>query len=111
MERLRVLGHPVHPPTVHVPLGLWASAAVWDAAALATGRPAFWTLSAGCLGLGALAALPALATGLLDLVALEVSAAETAALWHMGLMATCWCLYVFSLLCRRGLAQPQYPAA
>jgi uncharacterized membrane protein len=111
MKRLRVLGHPVHPPTVHLPLGLWAAAGVFDAAALVTGRPALWTMSAGCLGLGCAAALPALATGLLDLVALEIKEAETAALWHMGLMASCFGLYLFSLLARRGLGAPEHMAA
>lgn len=101
MKRLRVLGHPLHPPTVHLPLGLWAAAGVWDAGALATGRPELWTLSFGCLALGCAAALPTMVTGFLDLIALEKKEAETAAYWHMGLMALCWCLYGASLLARR----------
>lgn len=111
MKRLRAFGHPIHPPTVHLPLGLWSAAAVWDAAALATGRAEFWTLSAGCLALGCVAALPALATGLLDFAALEDSRAETTAFWHMSLMGVCWTLYVVSLLFRGGAAAPVYPGA
>lgn len=106
MKRLRVLGHPIHPPLVHAPLGLWSAAAFCDAAALATGRPEFWTLSFGCLALGCAAALPAMATGFLDLISLEKKEAEIAAYWHMGLMATCWCLYGASLLARRGWGGP-----
>lgn len=109
MKRLRVLGHPLHPPTVHLPLGLWTAAAAWDAAALATGRPELWTLSFGCLALGCAAALPALATGFLDFAALEKSEAETTAFWHMGLMATCWVLYAASLLARRTWTAPAHP--
>jgi uncharacterized membrane protein len=101
MKRIRVLGHPVHPPLVHLPLGLWAAAGIWDAAALALGRPELWTLSFGCLALGCLAALPAMLTGFLDLIALEIKEAELTAYWHMGLMALCWCLYGASLLARR----------
>lgn len=107
MKRLRVLGHPLHPPTVHAPLGLWASAAVWDAAALATGRPELWTLSFGCLALGCAAALPALATGFLDFLALENEDAEATALWHMGLMAACWLLYAASAAVRGGWTPPE----
>ena len=106
MKRLRVMGHPLHPPTVHLPLGLWAAAAVWDAGALATGRPELWTLSFGCLALGCAAAVPTMVTGFLDLISLERKEMEDAALWHMGLMATCWFLYGASLFARQSWAGP-----
>lgn len=111
MKRLKVLGHPVHPPTVHLPLGLWGAAAVWDAAALLTGRVELWTLSFGCLALGCAAALPTMATGLADFAALEDPAAETTAFWHMGAMAACWGLYAASLALRRTWLAPAHPAA
>lgn len=111
MKRIKVLGHPVHPPTVHVPLGLWGAAAVWDAAALLTGRPELWTLSFGCLALGCAAAVPTMATGLADFAALEDPGAETAAFWHMGLMATCWGLYAASVIARRTWLAPAHAAA
>lgn len=110
MRRLRLLGHPLHPPTVHLPLGLWSAAALWDAAALLTGRPELWTLAFGCLVLGCAAALPALATGLLDFAALEKEGAETAALWHMGLMSGCLLLYGASAALRGGAGEPSRPA-
>jgi len=110
VKRLRALGHPIHPPTVHVPFGLWA-AAVWDAAALFTGWPELWTLSLGCLGLGCAAALPALGTGLLDFAALEDASAEATAFWHMGLMCACWLLYGASALLRGGLGPPAHRTA
>jgi len=110
MKRLRVLGHPVHPPLVHLPLGLWAAAGVWDAAALALGRPELWTLSFGCLALGGAAALPAMVTGFLDLIALERQEGEVAAYWHMGLMMTCWCLYGASLVARWDWGAPEHRA-
>lgn len=89
---------------VHLPLGLWAAAGVWDAAALALGRPELWTLSFGCLALGCAAALPAMLTGFLDLIALEEKEAELPAYWHMGLMSACWFLYLLSLFARHGWA-------
>jgi uncharacterized membrane protein len=110
MKRLRVLGHPVHPPAVHAPLGLWAAAAAWDAAALATGRPELWTLSFGCPALGCLAALPALATGFLDFLVLEREEAESTARWHMVLMAACWLLYAASAAVRGGWTAPEHAA-
>jgi len=106
MKRLHALGHPIHPPMVHLPLGLWGAAAAWDAAALALGRPELWTLSFGCLALGCAAALPAMLTGFLDLIALERKEMEDAALWHMGLMASCWFLYLISLYARHGWTGP-----
>ncbi len=111
MKRVKVLGHPVHPPTVHLPLGLWSAAAIWDAAALLTGRGELWTVGFASLALGCAAAMPALATGLLDFAALDDPADEPVAFWHMGLMATCWCFYGASLIARRSWAAPAHAAA
>ena len=51
-----------------------------------------------------LAALPAMLTGFLDLIALEIKEAELTAYWHMGLMALCWCLYGADFLKAAGVA-------
>jgi uncharacterized membrane protein len=94
-----------------LPLGLWSAAAVWDAAALATGRAELWLLAFGCLALGCAAGALAAATGLADFAALEDKGAEGAAFWHMGLMGTCWTLYLASLLVRGSWGPPSHPAA
>jgi uncharacterized membrane protein len=67
MERgIRLLGHPIHPKLVVLPLGLLSGAVVFDLLYLVSGSTdfaivAFWTIVGGLVG-GAAAAL----TGLLD---------------------------------------------
>jgi len=58
----RWLGHPAHPMVVIVPLGCWTAATVLDVSGLRSGRDAARRL----VGLGVVAALPAVATGLAD---------------------------------------------
>lgn len=48
----KALGHPLHPPLVHLPMGLWIATAVWDGLALSTGQLRFWELAFWCNGLG-----------------------------------------------------------
>ena len=86
MRRLRLLGHPLHPPLTHFPLALLLTAPVWDALALlgwADGTP-WWTVARWVLGLGLLLAVPAAVSGLLDYAALpETSPAEGTARTHL----------------------------
>ena len=78
MKPLRVLGHSAHPPSVHVPMGLWLAVPAWDALALLTGQPLWWELGFWCLVGGLVGALPAVATGFWDYVFLPDSAVPTA---------------------------------
>ncbi len=70
MRPLRLLGHPLHPITVHVPLGLLLAAPLWDVLGLALGDPTWWTVSFWTVALGCAASLPSIATGLAELAAL-----------------------------------------
>jgi uncharacterized membrane protein len=100
-----VLGHPVHPMLVHLPMGLMMTAPLWDLLCLA--RPAaaplwsavgVWTLGVGCLaGLGAAVA------GLVDFAALPAEhPAGRAANLHLYLMVSALALFGTSVLVRHG---------
>jgi uncharacterized membrane protein len=71
MRRLRLFGHPLHPPSTHLPLGLLMAAPLADIAALAGAGPVFWAVSFWVLAAGLAAGLLAGATGLLDYLSLE----------------------------------------
>jgi uncharacterized membrane protein len=60
-SKAKLLGHPIHPMLIVLPLGLFIAAVVFDAAYLWRGSPAFataayWNISAGIVG-GLLAAV------------------------------------------------------
>ncbi len=68
--RIKVLGHPVHPMLIVLPLGLLATAAVFDVLYVVTGNPdlatfAYWAVLVGVIG-GLLAAI----FGLIDWLAI-----------------------------------------
>ncbi len=69
-SRAKLLGHPIHPMLIVLPLGLFISAVVFDAVYLWRGSPtfatvAYWNIAAGIVG-GLLAAV----FGLIDWVAI-----------------------------------------
>jgi uncharacterized membrane protein len=68
----RVAGHPLHPALVHFPVALWLAAVLWDLVGWwQSSDPLWWQLSYWTLALGLAAALPAIATGLLEFLAME----------------------------------------
>lgn len=69
-SRIKVLGHPVHPMLIVFPLGLLATAVIFDVLNLATSKAdlatfSFWAVAAGLVG-GLLAAM----FGLIDWLAI-----------------------------------------
>jgi uncharacterized membrane protein len=84
-SRLKVLGHPLHPVLVTLPIGLFALSVVFDLAYLVGGDRtfadvAFWDIAAGIVG-GLLAAV----FGLLDWLAVpRGTRAKRIGLWHGG---------------------------
>jgi uncharacterized membrane protein len=69
-SRAKLLGHPIHPMLVVLPLGLFISAVVFDAVYLWRGSPAFaavsyWNIAAGIIG-----GLVAAVFGLIDWIAI-----------------------------------------
>jgi uncharacterized membrane protein len=86
-SRAKLLGHPIHPMLIVLPLGLFLSAVVFDALYLWRGTPAFgevgyWNIAAGIIG-GLLAAV----FGLIDWLAIPAGTrAKRIGLLHGGSM-------------------------
>lgn len=82
-KRIKLLGHPIHPMLIVFPLGLFATAVIFDILYLITGNDSFpvasfWMISAGILG-GLLAAL----FGLLDYLTIPSGTrARNVGFWH-----------------------------
>lgn len=103
-SRFKVLGHPVHPTLIPFPLGLFATAVLFDLTALIRGdwdglsRAAFYMIAAGIVG-GLLAAL----FGAIDWIAIPngTRAKRIATLHGLGNVAIV-ALFFVSWLLRRG---------
>jgi len=82
-SRVKFLGHPIHPMLIVFPLGLLATAVIFDIIALARDVPflfsvSFWMIAAGVLG-GLIAAV----FGLIDWLAIPAhTRAKRVGLWH-----------------------------
>jgi uncharacterized membrane protein len=100
--RARIAGHPVHPALAHFPLGLWLAAVLWDFVGWWRSGETLWgQMSYWCLALGLAAALPAIATGLIEFLALRADdpALDTATA-HMMAMACAAALFGASWVLR-----------
>lgn len=107
---MRAFGHPLHPLTVHLPIGLWLVAAGADLCGACL--PSAPTLARACLLLGLLASVPALLTGLADYAGLPAdSAAEATARRHVALVLAAAGLFAVSLVLRLGAGDGTAPAA
>lgn len=60
------LGHPLHPVLTDVPIGAWTVAVLFDLVALIFGVPNLGVAAGIAIGLGVLAALATIVTGLMD---------------------------------------------
>src|SRR3954454_5527119 len=102
-SKAKLLGHPVHPMLIVFPLGLLATAVIFDIIALATGSGvwsdmAFYLIAAGVIG-GLLAAV----FGLIDWLAIAPGTrAKAIGLWHGVGNVVVVVLFVVSWLLRRG---------
>ena len=65
-SKVKLLGHPVHPMLVVIPLGLFIGGTLFDALFLWRGNPAFAQVGYWNLGVGVLGGLLAAAFGFLD---------------------------------------------
>lgn len=101
---MRLLGHPIHPMLVHVPIGLWAAGSLCDALA-AFGVAAAWPLAWFAIAGGTAAALVTMTAGLVDYADLRENAVPTA-LRHMALMGLAWLLYAAAFLLRSDRFSP-----
>ena len=95
------LGAPLHPALTDVPVGAWTAALALDGASTITGGEALAGAADFTLGVGTLAAIPAVATGLNDLRDL-VGESRQVAMVHALLNVLGLSLSAASLVYRRG---------
>jgi uncharacterized membrane protein len=82
-SKAKLLGHPIHPMLIVFPLGLLATAIVFDIIYLATGNDRFTDSSFYMIGAGIIGGLLAAAFGLIDWLAIPAGTrAKTVGLWH-----------------------------
>lgn len=92
--------HPLHPALVHFPIACWSLATLADVASLHWGEPA-WHFAGIAMLIGTLAALVAMASGLLEFVKIDdASPALADANRHMLLVMGAWLCYAASLAVR-----------
>ena len=108
-SRAKVLGHAAHPILIVFPLGLLATAVIFDTIRLVTGDPkwsdvAFYMIGAGIVG-GLVAAVP----GLIDWLAIpKGTRARRVGLWHAVGNDIVLVLFAVSWWLRRGVTQPPH---
>lgn len=81
--KVKALGHPVHPMLIVFPLGLLATAVIFDILELITGNGDFHVASAYAIAAGVIGGLVAAVFGLLDWLAVPTGTrARRIGLWH-----------------------------
>jgi nitrite reductase/ring-hydroxylating ferredoxin subunit/uncharacterized membrane protein len=111
----RPIRHPLHPLTIHLPLGFWLLGLIFDIAALANGgRPeTHWMLEAAfwCLLFGTAVSLLSAITGIADWLDIRKDhPAHKTALIHMGLMLPAIAIFLLDTLLHFSyLQQPRSP--
>lgn len=99
-SRVKLFGHPVHPMLIVFPVGLLATAVIFDILHLVTGNPVLAAVSFYMIAAGAVGGLLAAIFGLIDWLALpDNSRAKNIGLWHgignvviVALFAVSWLL-------------------
>jgi uncharacterized membrane protein len=82
-SKVKVLGHGVHPMLIVFPLGLLATAVVFDILELLTDETDFYVASAYAIAAGVIGGLIAAAIGLLDWLAIPTGTrARQVGMWH-----------------------------
>src|SRR5215208_3405959 len=82
-SKAKLFGHPIHPMLIVFPLGLLATAVIFDILYLSTGNPAFPTVSFYMIAAGVIGGLLAAIFGFIDWLGLpNNSRAKTIGGWH-----------------------------
>ena len=106
--KVKFAGHPVHPMLVVFPLGLLATAVIFDVIYLISGNPQWALVAYYMIGAGLVGGLAAAAFGWLDWIAIPSGTrAKRIGLWHGLLNVTVLALFVLSWLLRRN--HPELP--
>jgi uncharacterized membrane protein len=107
-SKVKFAGHPVHPMLIVFPLGLLATAVIFDIIYLVSGN-AQWTLAAYYMvGAGVIGGLAAAVFGWLDWIAIpRGTRARRIGLWHGAGNVVVVALFILSWILRRGT--PEVP--
>jgi uncharacterized membrane protein len=107
-SKVKLAGHPVHPMLIVFPLGLLATAVIFDIIYLVSGNTQ-WTLVAYyMIGAGVIGGLAAAGFGWLDWIAIPGGTrAKRVGLWHALGNVAVLALFVLSWVLRRG--NPEAP--
>ena len=102
-SKAKLLGHPVHPMLIVFPLGLLATAVIFDIVRLITGNGRWSEIAYYNIGAGVIGGLLAAVFGLLDWLAIPAGTrAKQIGLWHGGGNVVVTALFAVSWLLRRG---------
>lgn len=83
-SRANIVGHPLHPILVTIPLGLWPFSVVADLIYMFGWGPEAWKMTAlYCLGGGLIGAIPAIITGYIDFTGIRNDTAARVAKFHL----------------------------
>jgi uncharacterized membrane protein len=100
-SRVKILGHPVHPMLIVFPLGLLATAVIFDIAYVATGNGDLATFSYWALVAGLIGGLAAALFGLIDWLGIpDGTRAKRIGLYHGGGNLVVVALFALSFLSR-----------
>jgi uncharacterized membrane protein len=106
-SRVKLFGHPIHPMLIVFPLGLLATAVIFDVLYWATGNGDLATFSYWALPAGLIGGLAAGLFGLIDFLAIPGDTrARRVAIFHGGGNLVVLALFAFSFIARAG--SPQY---
>jgi uncharacterized membrane protein len=106
-SKAKLLGHPIHPMLIVLPLGLLSAAVVFDIVYLITGEEAFSTVAFWNIAVGVIGGLSAAVFGAWDWWNIpRDTRAKRIGLWHGGGNVVVVVLFALSWLLRLG--QPGY---
>src|ERR687898_3168732 len=102
-SKVKFAGHPVHPMLIVFPLGLLATAVIFDMIYLVAGNPQWTVVAFYMIGAGSIGGLAAAVFGWLDWIAIPAGTrARRIGLWHGVGNVVVVVLFAGSWLLRRG---------
>lgn len=93
-------GHPLHPLSVALPIGVWVFSFIADLIYLWRGNPAWQTVAFYCLAGGCVFAALSAVSGLIDLIGIKDTPAFRTALLHAGCVVTALVIFAASFYLR-----------
>lgn len=107
---MKIVGHPVHPMLIVFPLGLLATAVIFDIITLSTSDGKWSTMAWYMIAAGIIGGLLAAVFGLVDWIGIPSNTrAKAIGLWHGGLNVLVVLLFAVSWLLRR--PEPASPSS